>query len=85
MRNIKLHIDADHMESAMAITTPEKFEAMLSRLALWAIHRYDTVTVYPDGDCKDPTDFVAVYTDTVHGDRFVIGAVWHDDHYGFHS
>ena len=65
----------------------------LARLATWALPNetqaegtrcYDTVTI----TCVDTTspELVAVYTCSAQPTaRYVIGAVWHNDHWGFHS
>lgn len=65
----------------------------LSRLLTWALPNdtqtegtrcYDQVTI----TCVDTTspELVAVYTCTAQPTaRYVIGAVWHTDHWGFHS
>jgi hypothetical protein len=39
------------------------------------------VAISKDGD----TDMIAVYRNSDNEVVYVIGAVWHNDHYGFHS
>jgi hypothetical protein len=41
---------------------------------------HPSVDIYPDSN-----DMVAVYKDEQGKTEYVIGAVWHEDHYGFHS
>lgn len=49
-------------------------------LATWAL-QYPQVNIYRDG----ATDLVASYFNEKGERIYTIGAVWHDDHYGFHS
>ena len=42
---------------------------------------HPNVAISRDGD----TDMIAVYRNADNELTYVIGAVWHDDHYGFHS
>jgi hypothetical protein len=65
----------------------------IGRLATWALPnempfegtgQYDTVTI----TCTDTDspEMVAVYSSSTHpAVRYVIGAVWHTEHWGFHS
>jgi hypothetical protein len=65
----------------------------IGRLSTWALPnevpfegtgQYDTVTI----TCVDAAspELVAVYGSSTHpAVRYVIGAVWHGDHFGFHS
>lgn len=50
-------------------------------LSQWASGVYPEVHIYFDYDC----DLVAHYNDPDCGRQYTIGAVWHGDHYGFHS
>ena len=75
MRTINLHLSRipDNRE-----------QAAINYLSLWCIPSYPVVDIYHDGD----RDFLAVYREP--GDdtqRYVIGAVWHDDtkSFSFHS
>lgn len=80
-RTITMHFDADWRNKAMHETNHDEWYRALGRLATWGMG-YDTVDIYPDGH-----DMTAVYKhiegDTTH--KFVIGAIWHGDQYGFHS
>lgn len=49
-------------------------------LSSWALD-YPRVDIYRDGE----TDLVATYFNENYEHVYTIGAVWHDDHYGFHS
>lgn len=51
-------------------------------LTSWAPASYPIVRIYRDGNGPDLT---AVYLKANCELDYVIGAVWHDDHYGFHS
>jgi hypothetical protein len=56
------------------------FEQALGYLSTWNLN-YPIVNIYLDGN----TDMVAVYKRADLETGYVIGAVWHEDHYGFHS
>lgn len=80
-RTVKLYIGQGRMtEVAVAIDSWEKLWHAVGYLSSWNT-TYPTVEIYQDG----MTDLVAVYFDAAGECRYVIGAVWHDDHYGFHS
>lgn len=82
-RTIELLITQGQLtEIAVEIDTWDKLWAAIGYLSTWSADSYPTVRIYRDG--KGP-DMAAVY---LKGDGelgYVIGAVWHDDHYGFHS
>jgi hypothetical protein len=56
--------------------------AAIGYLASWAAHTYPIVRIYRDGNGPD---IAAVYLKADGELGYVIGAVWHDTHYGFHS
>jgi len=65
----------------------------LGRLVTWALPnatpadghgQYDTVEIHCPN--ADNPELVAVYTSSTHpAAMYIIGAVWHNDHWGFHS
>lgn len=77
-RTVTLHFDHDWRNKAMAETNHDEWYRALGRLASWG--RDHSVDIYPDGH-----DMTAVYKHNDGETRFVIGAIWHGDHYGFHS
>lgn len=81
-RNIELLLSQEDMIIiAESIGTWDKLWAAIGYLSTWSSDHYPTVRIYRDGKA----DMAAVY---LKGDGelgYVIGAVWHDDHYGFHS
>lgn len=79
-RNIELMLSSEDMiQIAEAAGTWEKLWMAIGYLSTWNLS-YPTVRIFRDGS----TDLVAVYFKD--GDRmYTIGAVWHGDHYGFHS
>lgn len=81
-RTVQLHADHSQLtEVAMAIGGHwDKLWHALGYLSSWNTS-YPTVEIYQDG----MTDFTAVYKDDKGDIKYVIGAVWHDTHYGFHS
>ena len=79
-RNIELMLSSEDMiQIAETIGTWDKLWTAIGYLSTWNLS-YPTVRIFRDGS----TDLVAVYLKD--GDRmYTIGAVWHGDHYGFHS
>jgi len=64
---------------AESIGTWDKLWDAIGYLSTWNL-AYPVVNIFKDRD----NDLVAVYFKD--GDRmYTIGAVWHDDHYGYHS
>lgn len=80
-RNIELMLSSDDMlQIAETIGSWDKLWTAIGYLTTWNMS-YPTVRIFRD----DRTDLVAVYLNE-QGERvYTIGAVWHDDHYGFHS
>lgn len=79
-RQMTLHIDAVQQTMIKQVVGKDKFFDALGYLSTWNM-TFPTVDIYTDGD----TDLVAVYKDDTNKTGYVIGAVWHEDHYGFHS
>jgi hypothetical protein len=76
MREIKLHLE--HREQ---IEVPDQaLIAAVGYLSTWNMN-YPRVEIYN----IDGTDLVANYYDKNGTHKYQIGAVWHKDHYGFHS
>ena len=80
IRKVTIHIDATKQTSIKEIVGRAKFFDAIGYLSMWNM-TYPSVDIYNDGD----TDMVAVYKDVLGVSGYVIGAVWHEDHYGFHS
>ena len=78
-RQVTLHMDAVQ-QTAIKDVVGYKFYDALGYLGTWNM-TYPSVDIYTDGD----TDMVAVYKDETGTSGYVIGAVWHEDHYEFHS
>ena len=80
-RTITLCIDNNQLtEIAETIGYWDKLQAAIGYLATWNTN-YPKVTIYRDGK----TDLVALYYNEQGERAYVIGAVWHETHYGFHS
>ena len=79
-RQVNLNLTSEDMIIiAESIGTWDKLWTAIGYLSSWNLS-YPTVDIFKDGG----DDLVAVYSKD--GDRvYTIGAVWHDDHYGFHS
>lgn len=80
-RTVNLNITSEDMITiAESIGTWDKLWAAIGYLSTWN-QSYPKVCIYRDRD----NDLVAVYHKEDGERAYVIGAVWHDDHYGFHS
>ena len=80
MRTVELNLTSEDMITiAESIGTWDKLWEAIGYLSTWNLS-YPSVNIFKDRD----NDLVAVYFKD--GDRmYTIGAVWHDDHYGYHS
>ena len=78
-RKVTIHIDATHQTKMKEVVGKDKFFDALGYLSTWNM-THPSVDIYPDS-----LDMVAVYKDEQGETKYVIGAVWHEDHYGFHS
>ena len=80
MRTVELNLTSEDMITiAESIGTWGKLWEAIGYLSSWNLS-YPVVNIFKDRD----NDLVAVYFKD--GDRmYTIGAVWHDDHYGYHS
>jgi hypothetical protein len=83
-RIVELHVSANDLTTiAEAIQSHEHVWTALGYLSTWNL-TFPKVSIFRDGG-SDSTDFIAVYY-TATGERgYVIAAVWHDTHYGYHS
>lgn len=79
-RNAIIHIDATERTQMQHATNHDEWFRAIGYLSTWNMS-FPTVEIRAEGG----TDMVAVYKDEEDNVRYVIGAVWHDDHYGFHS
>lgn len=81
MRNIELNLTSDDMITiAESIGSWEKLWGAIGYLSTWNLS-YPKVVIFRDGG----NDLVAVYYREGGERGYVIGAVWHGEHYGFHS
>ena len=80
-RTVNLNLtNEDMIQIAESIGTWDKLWQAIGYLSTWNLS-YVRVDIYRDGG----DDLVAVYLDGNEDRKYVIGAVWHEDHYGFHS
>jgi hypothetical protein len=80
-RTIDLGLSAsDMIEIAVSIGTYDKLWQAIGYLSTWN-QSYPKVCIYRDRG----NDLLAVYLNDAGETKYAIGAVWHDDHYGFHS
>lgn len=82
-RMVHIHLTTGQLtEIAVAINDWDKLWTAIGYLSTWAADAYPTATIFRDGNGPD---LVAQYHNAAGGPGYLIGAVWHDDHYGFHS
>ena len=83
-RVINLGLSAEELETISESTNWDKLMAAIAYLSTWNVTTFPGVTI--SRDRSDTSDLFAFYYDPAHQERrYSIGAVWHDDHYGFHS
>ena len=80
-RQTTINLDAVQMTQIREIVGPEAFNVTIGYLSTWNM-TFPTCEIYLD---RDMPDLQAHYCDADGNCRYVIGAIWHDDHYGFHS
>lgn len=80
-RNVRLVIDATDQTRICAEVGRKEYWEAIGYLSSWNM-TFPICEIY----CEYATpDLVAVYKDENGVRGYVIGAVWHGDHYGFHS
>ena len=83
-RTTNIYFMPDDFAAITEIAGHEKLMSAIGYLATWNITGFPVVTITRDR--HDTADLFASYRDPDHPERrYSIGAVWHDDHYGFHS
>ena len=80
-REVLILMDATQQTEIMEEVGRQNFFAAIGYLATWNMS-FGFVQITQD----DTTDMVALYKDTEDSPvKYVIGAVWHENHYKFHS
>jgi phosphoribosylaminoimidazole (AIR) synthetase len=80
-REVRILMDAAQQTQIKEVVGLFRFYGAIGYLSTWNMS-YGFVQITQD----DTTDMVALYKDTEDGPtKYVIGAVWHGDRYGFHS
>lgn len=84
-RTIILNMDAVKMTQIAEVTGWEKLHAAMGYLSWWNLSfPHVTISGYIDRD--GVPEIVASYRqEPCKSPGYVIGAIWHDDHFGFHS
>lgn len=83
-RSIHLFLEPEDFSDIAATTSSEELMSAIAYLSTWNVTTFPVVTI--SRDRHDTSDLFAFYTDPDKpGRSYSIGAVWHDDHYGFHS
>jgi hypothetical protein len=81
MRSVTIELSSEDMITiAESIGSWEPLWNAIGYLSTWNLE-YPQALIFRDGG----NDLVAVYRDADGNRKYVIGAVWHDGHYGFHS
>lgn len=79
-RQVHIYMDAVTQTTMQHETDYKDWTRAIGYLSTWNM-TFPTCNIYPDGK----TDMVAVYLNEAGERGYTIGAVWHGDHYGFHS
>ena len=79
-RTVTLSIDAVVINTMQTLTGRDEWHKAIGYLSTWNMG-YPGVNIMAESD----TDLLAVYMDAAGHTQYAIGAVWHGDHYGFHS
>lgn len=83
-RNITLTLNAVDMTEIAEITGHDKLYTALGYLMQWNM-TFPHVTI-GGGSYDGAPELYAIYRKELNGPiGYSIGAVWHDDHFGFHS
>lgn len=80
-RTVTIYMDAETQSAMQHATDHTEWFRALGKLCTWGLSTYPRVVINADGK----TDMIAIYFDAEDNCGFTLGAVWHDDHYGFHS
>lgn len=84
MRTVSHMYDADQLQKLIENTDGRKVYEAMGYLSLWSPITYPICEISISGDSYEL--FAVYYTaEREYERRYVIGAVWHDDHFGFHS
>lgn len=83
-RTATININASDWTQLAENTDTAKLWQAIGYLIQWNM-TFPSVTIRRDDTHHDDCDLVAVYRDDSGNIGYVIGAVWHEDHFGFHS
>lgn len=81
-RAVDYRVNAEQYTQIAAITGAEKLNAAIGYLVQWNM-THPRVIIYVAGGAG--IELVAVYIRADDTSAYAIGAVWHKDHFGFHS
>jgi hypothetical protein len=83
-RNLDICLDAVTINQMQQVAGYMRFHDALGYLSSWNMtYGYVRIT---GGIYSGNPELIATYKDEANGPvRYQIGAVWHDDHFGFHS
>lgn len=79
-RTVSIHMDREQISEMQDETDCKEWYRAVGYLSTWNL-TYPICCIFADGK----TDLLAVYKTANNERGYTIGAVWHGDHYGFHS
>lgn len=81
MRETRFEFNAVELTQLKENTDPHEVMKALGYLATWNL-TYPMCRIWVN---HDQTELTATYHNDRDHQMYVIGAVWHEDHFGFHS
>jgi hypothetical protein len=85
MRTVELAMDGDSIHATIEMTDRQEFYNAIGYLATWGSNAENEITRAVIGVDWSAPDMIAHYYKEDGTRVFTLGAVWHDDHFGFHS
>ena len=84
-RQVVVHLDATQQTQIREVAGADAFNRAIGYLSTWNMS-FPVVEIYADRELPDlVAHFYRLDTSNQQVHAYTIGAVWHDDHYGFHS
>lgn len=84
-RTVELLITQGELVEIAGETLWSELWGAIGYLSTWSADNYPIVRIFRDAVDNSGADLGAIYLKADGELGYVIGAVWHDDHYGFHS
>lgn len=86
-RTVTHQYTQEQLEQLYSRCTGEEVVRAIAYLSTWALDsdRYRHCALIVSDSSADQPEIIATYRDDDGLVRYVIGAIWHDTHFGFHS